>query len=199
MKDAIVFANYAAAVVVGKIGSSVATIDEVLKLQCATSKEIDYPTILPIGEIDLLASDMRAKGKKLVFTNGCFDILHVGHVKYLQKAKAFGDILIVGINSDQSVRVLKGAGRPINGEEDRAVIVSALESVDFVVIFDNETPYDLIQTIQPDVLVKGGDYKGKDVVGQDLVSNIQIVDFVEGKATTTTIKRIRDNDKASKK
>jgi D-beta-D-heptose 7-phosphate kinase/D-beta-D-heptose 1-phosphate adenosyltransferase len=199
LKDAIVFANYAAAVVVGKIGSSVATIDEVLELQCATSKEIDYPTILPIAEIDLLASDMRAKGKKLVFTNGCFDILHIGHVKYLQKAKAFGDILIVGINSDQSVRALKGAGRPINGEEDRALIVSALESVDFVVIFDNETPYDLIQTIQPDVLVKGGDYKGKDVVGQDLVSNTQIVDFVEGKATTTTIKRIRDNDKAGKK
>jgi D-beta-D-heptose 7-phosphate kinase/D-beta-D-heptose 1-phosphate adenosyltransferase len=197
LKDAIVFANFAAAIVVGKIGSSVATMDEILKQQEPIKAEIDLPKIVPITEISPLASDLRAKGKKIVFTNGCFDILHVGHVKYLQEAKAFGDILVLGINSDQSVRSLKGPDRPINCQEDRALIVASLASVDYVVIFSDETPYELIRSINPDVLVKGGDYEGKDVVGQDIVGDVRIVDFIEGKATTMTINRIRDNDRAS--
>ena len=197
LKDAIVFANFAAAIVVGKIGSSVATMDEILQQQEPMKTDIDRPKIVPSTEISPLASDLRAKGKKIVFTNGCFDILHVGHVKYLQEAKAFGDILVLGINSDQSVRGLKGPDRPINCQEDRALIVASLASVDYVVIFSDETPYELIRSINPDVLVKGGDYKGKDIVGQDIVGDVRIVDFVEGKATTMTINRIRDNDRAS--
>ena len=197
LKDAIVFANFAAAIVVGKIGSSVATMDEILKQQEPIKTEIDLPKIVPITEISPLASDLRAKGKKIVFTNGCFDILHVGHVKYLQEAKAFGDILVLGINSDQSVRSLKGPDRPINCQEDRALIVASLASVDYVVIFSDETPYELIRSLNPDVLVKGGDYEGKDIVGQDIVGDVRIVDFIEGKATTMTINRIRDNDRAS--
>ena len=194
--EAVVFANYAAAVVVGKIGSSAATIDEIMKLQGYVEPKPDFPKVLPISEVSILVSRLRAQGKSVVFTNGCFDILHVGHVKYLQKASACGDVLVVGINSDQSVRNLKGLGRPINSAEDRAFTVSALESVDFVVIFDDDTPYDLICLLQPDVLVKGGDYEGKKVVGQDVVDDLRIVDFEDGYSTSLTIKRVRDNDRA---
>ena len=136
---------------------------------------------------------MRCRGnqQRIVFTNGCFDILHVGHVKYLQKAKSFGDILIVGLNSDASVSRLKGPTRPINKEEDRAYILAALEAVDYVVPFHEDTPHDLIRMIAPDVLVKGGDYKGKTVVGTEFAGELKLVDFVDGKSTTQTIKKIQ--------
>lgn len=101
---------------------------------------------------------MKNKGKKIVFTNGCFDILHVGHIQYLEEAKSYGDVLIVGLNTDASVRKLKGESRPINNQNDRANILSSLSSVDYVVIFEEETPYELIRLISPDILVKGGDY-----------------------------------------
>ena len=129
------------------------------------------------------------KNKKIVFTNGCFDILHVGHVKYLEVAKSFGDILIVGLNSDESVKRLKGESRPINKAEDRAYVLSSLEAVSFVVAFEEDTPYDLISYLKPDILVKGGDYKDKVVVGSDLVKEVRLVDFVEGKSTTNIIQK----------
>ena len=132
--------------------------------------------------------------KKIVFTNGCFDILHKGHVSYLNTAKSFGDVLILGLNSDNSVKRLKGESRPINTQEDRAYILSALECIDYVVIFDEDTPYELISKIKPNVLVKGGDYKGKEVVGQDIADELKLVDFIEGRSTTRTIKRIQKNE-----
>jgi len=129
------------------------------------------------------------RDKKIVFTNGCFDILHIGHVKYLEVTKSFGDMLIVGLNSDESVRRLKGKNRPINSGDDRAYVLSALESVSFVVEFIEDTPLELIKAIKPDVLVKGGDYKDKEVVGSDIAKEVKLVDFIDGKSTTNIIKK----------
>lgn len=134
------------------------------------------------------------KDKKVVFTNGCFDILHVGHVMYLEEARAQGDLLILGLNSDSSVRELKGPTRPIQNENDRAYILSALECVDFVVLFSDETPYELIKAISPDVLVKGGDWKIEDIVGHDIVQAnggvVKSLQFVDGRSTTNIVSKI---------
>ena len=185
------FANLAAGVVVGKIGSATVTIDEIEEYEASLHKSTSDAHIKSFEEIEKIITRCSANGKKIVFTNGCFDILHVGHVKYLQVAKSFGDILIVGLNSDASVTRLKGPTRPVNLAEDRAYILAALEAVDFVVPFESDTPYDLIKMIKPDVLVKGGDYKGKDVVGTEFASELKLVDFVDGKSTTKTIQRIQ--------
>jgi D-beta-D-heptose 7-phosphate kinase/D-beta-D-heptose 1-phosphate adenosyltransferase len=131
------------------------------------------------------------KAKKVVFTNGCFDILHRGHVSYLETARSFGDVLVLGLNTDASVRRLKGDGRPVNNQEDRAFILAALEAVDYVVMFDEDTPYELIKEVQPHTLVKGADYQDKEVVGSDLVDEVKLVTFVDGKSTTQTIAKIR--------
>lgn len=133
-------------------------------------------------------------GKRIVFTNGCFDILHVGHVKYLEEAKKFGDILIVGINSDESVRRLKGEKRPINNLSSRMHMVNAIRYVDIVTYFEEDTPYELIKDIMPDVLVKGGDWKVSDIVGADVVlengGKVLSLKFEEGYATTNIIEEI---------
>ncbi|USN46466.1 MAG: D-glycero-beta-D-manno-heptose 1-phosphate adenylyltransferase [Pseudobdellovibrionaceae bacterium] len=132
-------------------------------------------------------------GKKLVFTNGCFDILHVGHVRYLQEAKAQGDLLFVGVNSDASVKRLKGSSRPIQNEQDRAEILLALSSVDYVSIFDEDTPEQLIHVVKPDVLVKGGDWSIDQIVGAPFVQSyggtVKSLQFVEGRSTTKIIER----------
>ncbi|MCX7914435.1 MAG: D-glycero-beta-D-manno-heptose 1-phosphate adenylyltransferase [Thermodesulfovibrionales bacterium] len=133
--------------------------------------------------------DIKTQGKKIVFTNGCFDILHIGHVRYLKEAKKFGDILIVGLNSDLSVASLKPF-RPIIPEAERAEIIASLEMIDYVVIFNEETPYELIKEVKPDVLVKGGDWKKEDIVGSDLVSKVFSLSYVDGISTTDIIKRI---------
>lgn len=134
------------------------------------------------------------KGKKVVFTNGCFDILHVGHVKYLQEAKAQGDLLVVGLNSDASVRKLKGETRPIQNESDRGEVMSALGCVDFVTIFTEDTPENLIHLVKPDVLVKGGDWKVNQIVGSDFVMSyggeVKSLQFVQGKSTTNIVSKI---------
>lgn len=197
IKKAIYFANLAAGVVVGKLGSATATLDEIYEYESSLHKSSSSSHIKTFGEIEKLAKKFHETGKKIVFTNGCFDILHVGHVKYLQEARSFGDVLILGLNADSSVRKLKGPSRPINNQEDRAYILASLESVDYVVIFEEETPYDLIKLIKPHVLVKGGDYVGKEVVGQDIADELKLVQFVDGKSTTNTIKRIQENEKCN--
>ena len=141
-----------------------------------------------------MAKKLHDKGKKIIFTNGCFDILHAGHVKYLEEAKSYGDVLILGLNADSSVRKLKGPTRPINNQDDRAYILASLESVDYVVIFEEETPYELIKLIQPNILVKGGDYEGKEIVGQDIAQELRLVQFVDGKSTSKIIQRIQNNE-----
>lgn len=191
IQESIEFANLAAGVVVGKIGSATVTLDEVEEYEASLHKSRSDAHIKSFEDIDTIVKRYKAQGKRVVFTNGCFDILHVGHVKYLQIAKSFGDVLIVGLNSDASVRRLKGDSRPINVAQDRAYLLAALEAVDFVVPFEEDTPYNLIKMIAPDTLVKGGDYKGKDVVGTEFASELKLVDFVDGKSTTKTIEKIQ--------
>ena len=178
IKEAVEFANKAAAVAVSHVGCYAVKRDEIESFD-KDKKIVTLDELLKI----------LPKDKKIVFTNGCFDILHAGHVKYLKEAKSFGDILIVGLNSDESVKRLKGESRPINTFEDRATVLSALESVDFVVGFSEDTPYELIKVIKPDVLVKGGDYEGKEVVGSDIAKETRLVQFVDGKSTTNIIQR----------
>lgn len=193
IEETAAFSNLAAGVVVGKIGSATVTLDEIEEYEASLHKSTSDAHIKSFEEIDALVKRYKASGKKVVFTNGCFDILHVGHVKYLQIAKSFGDVLIVGLNSDESVSRLKGPTRPVNIAEDRAYILAALEAVDFVVPFEEDTPYDLIKMIEPDVLVKGGDYKGKDVIGTEFAGELKLVDFVDGKSTTKTIEKIQES------
>lgn len=189
IKEAASFATSAAAVVVGKLGSATVSLDEIDMYEQSLRSAKAGSKIKTKEELVKLLENFR--DKKIVFTNGCFDILHVGHVKYLEIAKSFGDMLIVGLNSDASVKRLKGPTRPINNQMDRAYVLSALESVSFVVEFAEDTPYELISAIKPDVLVKGGDYKDKVVVGSDLVKEVKLVDFVDGKSTTKIIEKAR--------
>lgn len=137
----------------------------------------------------------RSAQKTIVFTNGCFDILHRGHVEYLAQAADLGDVLVVGLNTDASVKRLKGESRPVNDEQSRALLLSALQFVDAVVLFDDDTPYELIKQVQPDVLVKGNDYKPEEIVGYDIVTarggKILTIDLVEGFSTTNIIKRMK--------
>lgn len=188
--DAVKFSNLAAGVVVGKVGSATTTLFEIIEYESSLHKSSSDTRIKTIEEVSLLASELKARGKRIIFTNGCFDILHAGHVRYLETAKTFGDVLILGLNSDRSVSALKGAGRPINSQLDRSYIIAALEVVDYVVIFDEDTPYKLIKAVKPHILVKGGDYKGKTVVGQDIVDELKFVQFFEGKSTSKTIEKI---------
>jgi D-beta-D-heptose 7-phosphate kinase/D-beta-D-heptose 1-phosphate adenosyltransferase len=184
--EAIDNANLAAAVVVGKVGSADASWGEIESLK---TKKIGFER--KIVKLDELLKVDRS-GKTLVFTNGCFDIMHLGHISYLQKAKMLGDILVVGLNSDSSVRSLKGNDRPVNTQYDRAAMLCAMEFVDFVVIFDELTPHELIKSIRPDILVKGADYAGKEVVGSEFAKRVELIDFIEGKSTTKIIEKIKN-------
>ena len=191
LDQAVEFSNIAAGVVVGKIGSASATLNEIIEYESSHNKSLSKSHIKTIDEITALSFELKNKGKSIVFTNGCFDLLHTGHVKYLETAKSFGDVLIIGLNSDRSVSALKGKDRPINIQMDRAYLLAALEVVDYVVIFDEDTPYNLIKAVKPHTLVKGGDYEGKKVIGQDIAEELKLVKFLDGKSSTETIKKIR--------
>lgn len=147
------------------------------------------------NDLILALKPLRERKRRIVFTNGCFDILHVGHVRYLRDARAEGDLLVVGLNSDASVRDLKGADRPVQTESDRAEILAALECVDFVVIFNEDTPEKLIHQVRPDVLVKGGDYKIETIVGASFVLSyggaVKALRFVPGSSTSAIIDRMK--------
>ena len=150
--------------------------------------------IIEFSDVSEKVSKIRKDGQSIVFTNGCFDLLHAGHVWYLKKASNFGDILILGLNSDSSVRGMKGPNRPIFPQEDRALLLSSLEVIDYVILFDEETPIRLIKEICPNVLVKGGDYVKEDIVGYDFVKknggSVELVRFLEGKSTTNIVNMI---------
>ena len=149
-----------------------------------------------VSGIDLtrLLSFYRFKNKKIVFTNGCFDIIHLGHVNYLSQAADLGNILFIGLNSDSSINKIKGHGRPVLDQESRALTLAAFSFVNNIVLFDEETPYKLIKLIRPDILVKGGDYKPEEIVGYDIVKDnggeVKILDFIKGYSTSDIIERI---------
>ncbi len=151
--------------------------------------------ILPLAEALRLREEWAQKGQSLVFTNGCFDVLHAGHVHLLNSAKRMGDILLIGLNSDHSVKRLKGASRPINKEYDRALLLASMEAVDAVVLFKEDTPQNLIEKLLPDVLVKGGDYKEDEIVGAEMVrrhgGEVRIIPFREGYSSTAIIKKLK--------
>ncbi len=137
-----------------------------------------------------LAKERKA-GKKIVFTNGCFDILHAGHVSILEFCRSKGDVLVVGVNSDASVKRLKGPTRPVNKEADRALVLAALESVSAVCVFAEDTPYNLIKLVRPDVLVKGGDYKPSEIVGREFAKKVVRFALLKGRSTTNIIKKVQ--------
>lgn len=148
-------------------------------------------------QLSQILTKLRDEKKTIVMTNGCFDILHVGHVRYLQKTKTFADVLILALNSDKSVRAIKGEGRPINNENDRAEVLSALECVDYIVLFDENSPAELLKFVKPDVYTKGADYTLETLpetkVVQGFGGRIEFIDFVEGKSTTNVIAQIKKN------
>jgi len=155
-----------------------------------------------LSELKSIAQSLKSSGKKLVTTNGVFDILHVGHVRYLSQAKSLGDILIVGINSDTSVRKIKGPERPINPEQDRAEILSSLEPVDYILIFSEQTPVKWLSEIKPDIHVKGGDYTQDKIIEKDVVESsggkIIILPLVKGKSTTGILQKLTSSKPALK-
>ena len=187
--------NVAAGVKVGKFGAATVTGQEILAElggKSAKSRE----KVVDRAHAAAFATQLRAQGRSVVFTNGCFDILHLGHVRYLERSRALGEALIVGVNTDASVRRLKGAGRPLQSEHDRAQILASLEYVDAVVLFDEDTPLKLIRAIRPEVISKGADYKTKrEVVGWDAVESwggrVELLELVEGRSTTSLVSKAR--------
>jgi D-beta-D-heptose 7-phosphate kinase / D-beta-D-heptose 1-phosphate adenosyltransferase len=194
MRNAARLGNVAAGIVVGKYGTATATRDEILARLGDAEASADSATSFTLERVQVLLARWRRLGLRVAFTNGCFDMLHPGHVSLLNQAKRSADRLIVGLNSDKSIRRLKGAGRPVQSAESRAMVLSSLRAVDAVVVFEEDTPLNLIAALEPDVLVKGADYTLETVVGADLVirrgGKVILADLVPSHSTTETLRRI---------
>jgi D-beta-D-heptose 7-phosphate kinase/D-beta-D-heptose 1-phosphate adenosyltransferase len=189
----VALANMAASIAVGKLGAATVSGPELRRaVQQDQGAERGAVTA---DQLKILMADARSQGERVVFTNGCFDIIHAGHVTYLEQARKLGNRLVVAVNSDESVRRLKGSGRPINSLDRRMAVLSGLEAVDWVVAFEEETPRSLLQSLQPDVLVKGGDYTPEGVVGWEIVrgygGEVRVLDFVDDVSTSAIVNRIR--------
>ncbi len=189
--EAVELSNIAAGISVSHSGTYCVTFDE-LESFFEELNDVTDSKRMNMDELYNKLSVWKKDGKKIVFTNGCFDILHAGHVTYLQKARNMGDVLVVGLNSDVSVKRLKGEGRPVNKENDRAILIAALAAVDAVVVFDQDTPLDLIKAVEPDVLVKGGDYRIEDIVGREYAKETVVIPLLEGRSTTGIIEKIEN-------
>ncbi len=193
IENAVSLANLAASLVVSRFGAASVTLEEMVN-----SLKQDYRASKNVApdQIARVLRDHRLRGQRIVFTNGCFDLFHAGHLELLRRASVFGDVLVVGINSDKSVARIKGPGRPIVNQSDRIELVSALSFVDYVVVFEEDTPLNLIKEVRPDVLVKGEDWKGRRVVGEDVVrargGKVEFVKLIGGRSTTELINRIRN-------
>jgi len=192
IETAVTLSNIAASIVVSKVGTSAISAPE-LELECHQHRK--KSGTLSIEQLQLAVQLAKARGEKVVFTNGCFDILHAGHVAYLKQARALGDRLIVAINSDESVTALKGVGRPINSLERRMTVLAGLQSVDWVAYFETDTPEKLLEQLQPDILVKGGDYSEEQVVGKEIVhgygGEVKVMSLVPDCSTTQIVKKIQ--------
>lgn len=152
---------------------------------------MDNPKLKDLEQLLPVLAQLKKDGKQVVFTNGVFDIIHKGHVAYLQEARKLGDVLVVGLNSDQSVKKLKGPNRPLHTAEDRAYVLAGLQCIDLIIIFEEETPLQLLSQIKPHVLVKGGDYRLEDVVGREFADKTVLIDFVQGYSTTRIIEKLK--------
>lgn len=196
LRDACILANAAAGVVVAKLGTSTVNIEE---LKQAVSKDEKVGTgVMTQAQLKVAVQEAKSRGERLVMTNGCFDILHAGHVSYLEAAAQLGDRLIVAVNGDASVKKLKGEGRPVNNLERRMAVLAGLASTDWIVDFHEETPERLISELLPDILVKGGDYKIEDIAGgKQVIANggqVKVLNFEDGVSTTRIINRIKEQD-----
>ena len=199
MRTALHVANGAAGIVVSKVGTYPIHRQELIELWMSLQEgKYIEKSLYSWEEMKNLVQQWQNQGDIVVFTNGCFDILHRGHITYLQEAAQLGDRLIIGLNSDASVRRLKGETRPLVEEEDRAYLLSALGCVDGVVLFDEDTPSQLLETIRPNILVKGGDYKVDEVIGREFVDSVQILPFKDGYSTTNVVNKIANLVKANK-
>jgi D-beta-D-heptose 7-phosphate kinase/D-beta-D-heptose 1-phosphate adenosyltransferase len=197
LPEAVALANIAASIVVGQLGTAAVSAPQLRRaIQSDQGSERGAVTL---GQLQIAVADARSQGEKVVFTNGCFDIIHAGHVGYLEQAKELGDRLIVAVNSDRSVRKLKGKGRPINPEDRRMAVLAGLESVDWVLCFDEDTPESLLHALKPDILVKGGDYDKEGVVGWEIVEayggEVRPVDLVKDLSTTAIVRKIQRDAK----
>jgi D-beta-D-heptose 7-phosphate kinase/D-beta-D-heptose 1-phosphate adenosyltransferase len=193
LPQAVALANTAASIVVSQLGTAAVSAPELRRaIQVDQGSERGAVTL---GQLKIAVADARSHGEKVVFTNGCFDIIHAGHVGYLEQARELGDRLIVAVNSDKSVRKLKGKGRPINPEDRRMAVLAGLEAVDWVVCFEDDTPEPLLHALKPDILVKGGDYDKTGVVGWEIVEGyggeVRALDFVQDLSTTAIVNKIR--------
>ncbi|MBI4711738.1 MAG: D-glycero-beta-D-manno-heptose-7-phosphate kinase [Planctomycetes bacterium] len=189
--DALHLANLAAGVVVSKVGTATVTRQEIIEHYRNLNDSVSGNKLVSLKELSDALKNKRPAGNKIVFTNGCFDILHPGHIATLEFASSQGDILVVGLNSDKSVQRIKGPGRPIMNQAQRAGVLAGLAAVDYIVLFDEPTPIKLIKAIKPDVLVKGADWKQDKIVGRQYVAKVLIVPLVKGLSTTDIIKRIK--------
>lgn len=196
LETAVEFAILASGVVVGKAGTAVVTPAELIDAEMSQHAASAHAKVMPLDDLAHVVEGWKRQGLKVGFTNGCFDILHRGHVAYLAQARSWCDRLVVALNTDASVRALKGEGRPINDLDSRAVVIGGLQSVDRVTAFDDPTPLALIERLRPDVLVKGADYTREGVVGGDLVESwggvVRLATFEDGYSTTSTIEKMRD-------
>jgi D-beta-D-heptose 7-phosphate kinase/D-beta-D-heptose 1-phosphate adenosyltransferase len=195
LPEAVALANIAAGIVVGKLGTATVSGPE---LRRAVSLEKGSERgVVNLEQLLADVADARAQGERIVFTNGCFDILHAGHVSYLEQARRQGNRLIVGVNADASVKRLKGDGRPINPVDRRMAVLAGLEAVDWVVAFEEDTPENLLAAIKPDVLVKGGDYSKDTVVGWQIVESyggeVRVLGFVDNCSTTAIVEKVRSS------
>lgn len=193
LPQAVALANMAAGIVVGKLGTATISVPELRRaIQVDQGSERGA---LTAGQLEIAMADAHSNKERVVFTNGCFDIIHAGHVSYLEQARQLGDRLVVAVNSDASVRRLKGKGRPINPQDRRMAVLAGLEAVDWVVCFDEDTPEPLLRSLRPDILVKGGDYDKEGVVGWEIVEGyggeVRVLSFIENLSTTAIVKKIQ--------
>ena len=193
-KTAVELANIAGGIEVGKFGNKTINIDEMID-EIISQNQTDTSKV---RSIDLLVDELnwhRKRQKRIVFTNGCFDVLHTGHIEYLKFCKLQGDIVVVGLNSDSSVQKIKGPDRPLNNQNDRAAVLAALEMIDYITIFDEPDPLNLIKKVKPDVLVKGMDWEKKGVIGREFVEStggkVVLAQMVQGKSSTATIEKMK--------
>jgi D-beta-D-heptose 7-phosphate kinase/D-beta-D-heptose 1-phosphate adenosyltransferase len=192
--DATALANLAAGLVVGKLGTAAISGPELRRAMLADQNS--GRGVMTAEQLQIVVQDAKAHGEKIIFTNGCFDIIHAGHVGYLADAKQLGDRLVVAINDDDSVRRLKGAGRPINPVERRMAVLAGLEAVDWVVSFSEDTPEPLLESLQPEVLVKGGDYTMDQVVGGSYVESyggmVRVLEFLDNCSTSAIMEKMKE-------